>query len=79
MIKINWKTCTEEQLWDYIGHYFSKYNIKMVLVGGAVVSIYTDGAYRSGDLDFCSLNYMDYDIPKILYEVGFIRLSLIHI
>ncbi len=30
----------------------NKGGIDTILVGGAVVSIYTEGAYRSGDLDF---------------------------
>lgn len=51
MKKPNFKTCTEEELWKYIGYHLAKAGIESVLVGGAVVAIYSNGAYRSGDLD----------------------------
>jgi len=67
----NWKTCTEEELWHYVGYYFAKNNIDMVLVGGSVVSVYSKGAYQSGDLDFVSQSHMDKKIPDILKKLGF--------
>lgn len=51
-MKIDFKTCTEEELWKFVATHLKKKGIDTVLVGGAVVSIYSDGAYKSGDLDF---------------------------
>jgi hypothetical protein len=50
-MKINLKTCSEEELWKYVGAHLSKNGIDAVLVGGAVVSVYSDGAYESGDCE----------------------------
>jgi hypothetical protein len=46
--------------------------VDTVLVGGAVVSIYSEGAYQSGDLDFvlCSI-FKKKNLPKLLKEIGF--------
>ncbi|MBF0205516.1 MAG: hypothetical protein HQK53_01370 [Oligoflexia bacterium] len=49
---IDLKTCTEEELWKLVAVHLKKKGIDTILVGGAVVSIYTKGLYRSGDLDF---------------------------
>ena len=40
-------------------------------MGGAVVAIYSEGAYQSGDLDFIQLNYTDNIIPKVMESIGF--------
>jgi len=58
----DWKSCTEEELWHYVGWHLEGAGIKSVLVGGAVVAIYTEGLYRSGDLDL---------IPDDMAEIGF--------
>ena len=50
-MKIDFQDCTEEELWKYVASHLKSKNIDTVLVGGAVVSIYTEGAYQSGDLD----------------------------
>jgi len=47
----DWTNCTEEELWRYVAWHLEGAGIRSVLVGGAVVSIYTEGLYRSGDLD----------------------------
>ena len=47
----DWSRCTEEELWRYVGWHLEGAGIRSVLVGGAVVAIYTEGLYRSGDLD----------------------------
>lgn len=70
-MKIDFQTCTEEELWKYVGAHLFKRGIDAVLVGGAVVSIYTKGAYRSGDLDFVIRNLFVSDLPKIMEEIGF--------
>jgi hypothetical protein len=40
-------------------------------VCGAVVAVYTEGLYRSGDLDFVLLTYMNKDLPRIMQMIGF--------
>ena len=70
-MKIDFKTCTEEELWKYVAAHLKSRNIDTVLVGGAVVSIYTDGAYESGDLDLILTNYFVKNLPEIMNEIGF--------
>lgn len=53
----NWKTCSEYELWEYVAWFLGKEGINTVLVGGAVVSVYTEGAYSSGDLDIVLESY----------------------
>ena len=66
-----WKTCTEAQLWKYVGWHLAKNGIKTVLVGGAVAAIYSDGIYKSGDLDFIVISYLSDLLPKIMLTIGF--------
>jgi hypothetical protein len=54
-----WANCTEKQLWKYVAPHLAKNGIDTLLVGGAVVAIFSDGIYRSGDLDFVLLNYLN--------------------
>ncbi|MFZ4715452.1 MAG: hypothetical protein ACOYL6_17135 [Bacteriovoracaceae bacterium] len=70
-MKINFKTCTEEQLWKYVATHLKKKGIDTILVGGAVVSIYSDGAYKSGDLDFVLTSMFVKNLPEIMDEIGF--------
>jgi hypothetical protein len=70
-VEINLKTCTETELWHYIAVHLKKNGIDTVLVGGSVVSVYTDGAYQSGDLDFVRLDMFSSGIEKAMNEVGF--------
>ena len=72
-MKINFSTCSEEQLWKFVGSHLSKNGIDAVLVGGAVVSVYTNGAYESGDLDFIIQNLMKDKVPSLMAEIGFKR------
>lgn len=71
ILEPNWESCTEEELWKYVGYFFAENNLDMVLVGGAVVSIYSKGAYQSGDLDFVSKSYTNKKVLKVLTELGF--------
>jgi hypothetical protein len=75
MTEPNWEKCTEEELWEYVASELSANNIDSVLVGGSVVSVYTKGAYRSGDLDMILEGYtVKYaDIDRILNKIGFYR------
>jgi len=67
----DWKTCTEENLWKYVATHLAKNGIDTILVGGAVVAIYTEGAYRSGDLDLVLLSYLNDQLPRLMTEIGF--------
>lgn len=70
-MKINFKNCTETELWHYVAVHLKKNGIDTVLVGGSVVSVYTDGAYQSGDLDFVRLDMFTSGIEKSMKEIGF--------
>jgi hypothetical protein len=67
----DWARCTEEQLWKYVATHLARHGIDTILVGGAVVSIYTEGAYRSGDLDLVLLTYRSERLPELMQEIGF--------
>lgn len=67
----NWKTCTEEELWKYVASHLAKNGIHTILVGGAVVSVYTDGLYRSGDLDLVLDTVLAKNLPQLMAEIGF--------
>ena len=68
---IDFENCTPEELWKYVGEHLSKNGLDAVLVGGAVVSVYTDGIYQSGDLDFIIQNLAKEKLPTLMKEVGF--------
>jgi hypothetical protein len=67
----NYRTCSEEELWRYVAWHLEGAGIRSVLVGGAVVSIYTAGLYRSGDLDMVPDRYDRSGITEILDRLGF--------
>jgi hypothetical protein len=67
----DWQTCTEEILWKYVAWHLEGSGIQSVLVGGAVVSIYTEGLYRSGDLDLIPDDMGRPRLEKVLAEIGF--------
>jgi hypothetical protein len=70
-MKINLKTCSEEELWKYIGTELARNEIDVILVGGAVVSIYSEGAYQSGDLDFVINDFSRVKLREVLSNLGF--------
>ncbi|MFP5459710.1 MAG: hypothetical protein ACLGG7_13320 [Bacteriovoracia bacterium] len=72
-MKINFKTCAEHDLWLYVATHLKAKGIDTVLVGGAVVSIYSEGAYKSGDLDFVLLTMFATQLPQVMKEIGFER------
>lgn len=72
-MKIDFANCTEEELWKYVGTHLAQNGIDAVLVGGAVVSIYSKGAYHSGDLDFVIRNLFAVDLPTIMKSIGFVK------
>lgn len=67
----NWASCTEEELWKYVATHLKKNGIDSILVGGAVVSIYSEGAYESGDLDFIIDGWVDKKLPEVMAKIGF--------
>jgi hypothetical protein len=70
-MKINFKKCTEEELWKYVAIHLKKNGIDTVLVGGSVVSVYSEGAYQSGDLDFVLTDMFVKNLPERMNEIGF--------
>lgn len=66
-----WKTATEEEVWKFVAWHLAKNGIETILVGGAVAAIYSDGIYKSGDLDFVLKTYATDLIPKIMKSIGF--------
>jgi len=67
----NFKQCTEEELWKYVAVHLKKNGIDTVLVGGAVVSIYSKGSYHSGDLDFVKTSMFVTKLDETMKELGF--------
>jgi hypothetical protein len=70
-LKISLENCSEKELWHYVAVHLKKNGIDTVLVGGSVVSIYTDGAYQSGDLDFVRLDMFVTGVEQAMNELGF--------
>ena len=77
-MKIDLKNCTEEQLWKYVATHLKNKGIDSVLVGGAVVSVYSEGAYRSGDLDFILKDMFVKKLPEAMKEIGFVKKGTKH-
>lgn len=63
--------CGEGELWRYVAWHLEGAGIHTVLVGGALVSIYTEGLYRSGDLDMVPDRYDRSGITGVLEQLGF--------
>ena len=51
---IDLKTCSEEELWKYIATELAKNDVDVILVGGAVVSIYTSHKILKADFTLLS-------------------------
>jgi hypothetical protein len=48
----DFKNSTLEEFWKHVAAHLESKGIGLTLVGGAVATIYSKGAYESGDLDF---------------------------
>lgn len=70
-MEINFHSCTIPELWKFVASNLAKNGVDVVLVGGAVVSIYTDGAYESGDLDFVINDFSRKKLDSTLFDLGF--------
>lgn len=68
---IDFKKCNEKELWEYVAVHLKKRGIDTVLVGGAVVAIYSNGAYQSGDLDFVKTSFLVTKLEESMNEIGF--------
>lgn len=66
-----WNKCTEEELWRYVAWHLEGEGIHSVLVGGAVVAIYSEGLYRSGDLDMVPDDQGRILLAEALAKIGF--------
>ena len=68
----DYSRCTAEELWKFVSWHLSKHGIETVLVGGAVASIYSKGAYLSGDLDLVKITDVSRKIiTDVLGAIGF--------
>lgn len=74
-MSIELSTCTVEELWRLVAKHLEKRGIGVVLVGGAVVSVYSEDVYLSGDLDFVKedLFVRQEDLEGAMAEIGFQR------
>lgn len=68
----NWESCTEGEAWRYVAWHLEGAGISSVLVGGAVVAIYTEGLYQSGDLDMIPDDFQRERLEKALAGIGFL-------
>ncbi len=75
MSTIDLSKCSIEELWKYVGSELAKNGVDVILVGGAVVSIYTEGAYESGDLDFVLNDFSRIKLNSVLSRLGFVQKS----
>ena len=67
----DWENCTEEEAWKFVGWHLAKNGIQTILVGGAVAAIYSEGVYKSGDLDMVLKTYIDGKITEVMNRIGF--------
>jgi len=70
-MSIDYLNCTEEELWHYVSAHLAKEGIETILVGGAVVSIYSKGVYRSGDLDLVLGSMFVKNLDQAMQKIGF--------
>ena len=69
----NWSDCDEQTMWTYVAWHLQGDGISSVLVGGAVVAIYTDGLYQSNDLDIIADDFKRAKVDGVLQRIGFER------
>lgn len=72
---MDFKNCSELELWEYVCSRLKNDGINTVLVGGAVAAIYSKGAYKSGDLDIV-INSVIIDEKKVaqsMVNLGFAK------
>jgi len=75
-MELDLSTCSVEEFWHFVAGHLESRGIGVVLVGGAVVSVYSNDAYRSGDLDFVrEALFVRQDVEGAMAEIGFARKS----
>jgi hypothetical protein len=67
----DWTNCSENELWRYVAWHLDEAGIYSVLVGGAVVAIYTEGLYNSGDLDIVPDDFQRKHLAATMEKIGF--------
>jgi hypothetical protein len=67
----DWTNCSEEELWRFVAWHLEGAGIHSVLVGGAVVAIYTEGLYQSGDIDMVPDDFQRSRLEPVLADLGF--------
>jgi len=75
MKKIDFKTCSIEELWRCVASELARNDVDVILVGGAVASIYSNGEYISGDLDFVLNDLSRTKLNEVLLKLGFVQHS----
>jgi hypothetical protein len=72
---MDFKNCSELELWEYVCTRLKNDGINTVLVGGAVAAIYSKGAYKSGDLDIVinSVIIDDKKVAQSMANLGFAK------
>lgn len=79
MANLNLSGLDLETAWKEIASYLKTQNIEAILVGGGVASIYSQGKYVSGDLDFVIGWANDHkEIKTALLAVGFTKNGTIY-
>ncbi len=73
MRSIDLATCSETELWHHVASHLEASGIGVTLVGGAVVAIYTEGAYQSSDLDLVQTGLFGGPVDPTMAEIGFHR------
>lgn len=68
-----WENCSEEELWKFVAWHLEQAGVDSVLVGGAVVAIYTEGLYQSNDLDIVPDDFSRKELHEVLASLGFER------
>lgn len=74
--KINWNS--EKEVWIEVARALKRANLDVLLVGGSVVSVYTEGVYQSGDIDLVptKLISIPYDqIENELNRIGYNKIK----
>jgi hypothetical protein len=71
-MSFDFATCSVEDLWHLVAAHLAESGISVVLVGGAVVSVYSNDAYQSGDLDFVrEALFIRQDVESVMAAIGF--------
>ena len=67
----DWENCSEKEMWEYVAIHLARVGVETVMVGGSVVSVYTNGLYQSGDIDLVKSGSSREEIAAALAEIGF--------